>query len=171
MVQSVRLVFPGRVKPQLSRKGRGGLVRRIPARFHSALQSMQDQGRRDSAGQATTAKLAVGLNLDLIFPPAYRRGASAGDKPALMQDAHADSPGYELFMGTKVVDQDTIEIRRELRDLFRAHLPQFKPAGQRLTEPSAFSRRTPIPVIRGTAIEPIGSAVSGHSRSIDRPRR
>src|SRR5215471_16380753 len=65
------------------------LVRRIPARFHSALQSMQDQGRRDSAGQATTAKLAVGLNLDLVFPPAYRRGASAGDKPALMQDAHA----------------------------------------------------------------------------------
>src|SRR5262249_38075454 len=50
------------------------------------------------------------------------RGGSAGDKPALMQDAHADSPSYEFFGRTKVVDQGTIQIRGELRHLFRAHL-------------------------------------------------
>ena len=44
-------------------------------------------------------------------------------------------PGYELFGRTKVVDQGTTEIRGELRDLFKAHLPQVKPARQCLTEP------------------------------------
>jgi hypothetical protein len=53
-----------------------------------------------------------------------------------MQDAHADSPGYELFGGTKVVDQGTIQIRGELRHLFKAHLPQFKPGRQCLREAS-----------------------------------
>src|SRR5215472_8881728 len=51
-----------------------------------------------------------------------RRGC-ARDKPALMQDAHADCPGYELFVGTKVVNQGTIQICGELRQLFQAHLP------------------------------------------------
>jgi hypothetical protein len=53
-----------------------------------------------------------------------------------MQDTHADSPGNELFEGTKVVDEGTTEIRGELRHLFRAHLPEFRPVGQRLTKPS-----------------------------------
>src|SRR5262249_47051556 len=97
---------------------------------------MQDQRCRDGAGQPAAPKLKVGLNLDLEFPSADRRGGNAGDKPAPVQDAYAASPRYELFVGTKVVDQGTTEIRGELRDLFRAHLPQFKPAGQRLTEPS-----------------------------------
>src|SRR5215510_13805378 len=121
MVQSVGLVFPGRVKPQLPREGRGGLIRCIPTRFYSVLRAIQDKGCRDGAGQPAAAKLTVGLNLDLDLPS--RRGGSARDKPALMQDAHADCPGYELFVGTKVVDQRTIEIRRESRQLFQAHLP------------------------------------------------
>ena len=37
LFQSVRLVFPGRVKPQLSCEGCRGLIRRIPTRFHSVL--------------------------------------------------------------------------------------------------------------------------------------
>src|SRR5262250_2822409 len=123
MVQSVRVVFPGRVKPQLPREGRGGLVRCIPTRFYSVLQAIQYQGCRDGARQPAAAKLAVGLNLDLDLPSPNRRGGSAGDEPALMQDAHADSPGYELFVGTKVVNQGTIQIRRELCHLFLAHLP------------------------------------------------
>jgi hypothetical protein len=53
-----------------------------------------------------------------------------------MQDAQTDSPGNELFVGTKVVDQGRIQVCCELRHLFQAHLPQFKPAGQCLTEPS-----------------------------------
>ena len=87
------------------------------------LQAIQYQGCRDGAGQPTAAKLTVGLNLDLDLPSSNRRGSSARDKPALMQDGYADCPGYELFVGTKVVDQRTIEIRRELRQLFEAHLP------------------------------------------------
>src|SRR5262252_5574981 len=78
----------------------------------------------------------VGLNLDLAFPATNRCGGNASDKPALMQDAHADTPGYELFVGTKVIDQGRMQICGELRHLFQAHLPQFKPAGQCLTEPS-----------------------------------
>src|SRR5262252_7581906 len=123
MVQSVRVVFPGRVKPQLAREGRGGLIRCIPTRFYSVLQAIQDQCRRDSTGQPAAAKLTVGLNLDLDLPSPNRRGGGAGDKPALMQDAHADSPGYELFVGTKVVDQGWVQICGELRQLFEAHLP------------------------------------------------
>ena len=60
------------MKPQLSREGRGGLVRRIPAGFHSVPQAIQDQGCRDGAGQPAAAKLTVGLNLDLEFPAADR---------------------------------------------------------------------------------------------------
>src|ERR1700756_2741648 len=123
MVQSVRVVFPGRVKPQLPREGRGGLIRCIPTRFYSVLQAIQYQGCRDGAGQPAAAKLTVGLNLDLDLPSPNRRGGSARDKPALMQDAHADCPGYELFVGTKVVNQGTIQICGELRQLFQAQLP------------------------------------------------
>ena len=65
----------------------------------------------------------MGLNLDLDLPSPNRRGGCARDKPALMQDAHANSPGYELFVGTKVVNQGTIQICGELRQLFQAHLP------------------------------------------------
>src|SRR6516225_5126735 len=97
LFQSVRLVFPGRVKPQLPREGCRGLIRRIPARFYSVLQAIQYQGCRDSTGQPAAAKLRVGLNLDLEFSPANRSRGSAGDKPALMQDAHSDPSGYELF--------------------------------------------------------------------------
>jgi hypothetical protein len=39
-------------------------------------------------------------------------------------------------VGRKVIDQGRIQIRGELRHLFQAHLPQFKPDGQRPTEPS-----------------------------------
>src|SRR5215510_168074 len=46
----------------------------------------------------------------------------------------ADASGHELFVGTKVVDEGRIEIRGELPHLCEAHLPQDKPAGQRLTE-------------------------------------
>jgi hypothetical protein len=53
-----------------------------------------------------------------------------------MQDAHADASAHELFVGAKVIDQRRIQICSELRHLFQAHLPQFKPAGQCLTEPS-----------------------------------
>src|SRR5215471_2971361 len=118
MVQSVGLVFPGRVKPWLPREGSGGLIRRVPTRFYSVLQAIQYQGCRDGAGQPAPAKLRVGLNLDLDLPSSNRRGGSAGDKPALVQDAHANSPGYELFVGTKVVDQGTIQICGELRQVF-----------------------------------------------------
>jgi hypothetical protein len=104
-------------------EGRGGLIRCIPTRFYSVLQAIQYQGCRYGAGQPAAAKLTVGLNLDLDLPSPNRRGGSARDKPALMQDAHADCPGYELFVGTKVVNQGTIQICRELRQLFQAHLP------------------------------------------------
>jgi hypothetical protein len=69
LFQSVRLVFPGRVKPQLSCEGCRGLIRRIPTRFYSVLYAIQYQGCRDSTGQPTATKLTVGLNLDLQFPP------------------------------------------------------------------------------------------------------
>jgi hypothetical protein len=111
------------VKPQLPREGRGGLIRCIPTRFYSVLQAIQYQGCRDGAGQPAAAKLTVGLDLDLDLPSPNRRGSGARDKPALMQDAHAECPGYELFVGAKVVDQGTIQICGELRYLFRAHLP------------------------------------------------
>jgi len=78
----------------------------------------------------------VCLDLDLQFPPANRCGGGAGDKRALIQDAQADSSGNELFVGTKVVDQGRIKVHCELRHLFQAHVPQFKPTGQCLTEPS-----------------------------------
>jgi hypothetical protein len=87
------------------------------------VQAIQYQGCRDGAGQPAAAKLTVGLNLDLDLPSPNRCGGSARDKPALMQDAHADCPGYELFVGTKVVNQGTIQICGELRQLFQAHLP------------------------------------------------
>ena len=57
------------------------------------------------------------LNLDLEFPSANCCGGNAGDKLALMQDANANSPGYEFFVGTKVVDQGRGQIRGELRHL------------------------------------------------------
>src|SRR6516162_7853318 len=93
LFQSVRLVFPGRVKPQLPREGCRGLIRRIPTRFYSVLQAIQYQGCRDSTGQPAAAKLTVSLNLDLEFPSANRCGGNARDKLALIQDAHANSPG------------------------------------------------------------------------------
>src|SRR5207245_9566037 len=102
-------------------EGCRGLIRRIPTRFYSVLYAIQYQGCRDSTGQPTATKLTVGLNLDLPFPPANRCGGSAGDKPALMYDAHADSSGYELFVGTKVVDQGSIQICGKLRHLSHAH--------------------------------------------------
>jgi len=40
-----------------------------------------------------------------------------------MYDAHADPAGYELFVGTKVIDQGRIQICGELRHLLQAHLP------------------------------------------------
>src|SRR5215467_3450127 len=122
MVQSVCLVFPGRVKPQLPPEGRGGLVCCIPTRFYSVLQAVQYQGCRYGAGQPAAAKLTVGLNLDLDLPSPNRRGGSARDKPP---DAGCPCrlPGYELFVGTKVVNQGTIQICGELRQLFQAHLP------------------------------------------------
>ena len=83
-LQSVGLVFPGPVKPQLSCEGCRGLIRRIPTRFYSVLSALQYQGCRDSTGQPTATKQTVGLNLDLQFPPANRCGGSAGDKHALM---------------------------------------------------------------------------------------
>jgi len=87
------------------------------------LYAIQYQGCRDSTGQPTSTKLTVRLNLNLEFPAANRCGGNAGDKPALMQDAHADSSGYELFVGTKVVDQGRIQICGELRHLFPTHSP------------------------------------------------
>jgi hypothetical protein len=57
------------VKPQLSREGCGGLIRRIPTRLYFVLQAIQDQGSRDSAGKPAATKLRVGLNLDLEFSP------------------------------------------------------------------------------------------------------
>jgi hypothetical protein len=75
-VSAFSVADPGR-----SCAGTGGTSRPV-------LQSIQDQGCRDGAGQPAATNLAAGLNLDLEFPPAYRCGASAGDEPALMQDAH-----------------------------------------------------------------------------------
>jgi|SRR5215471_7470656 len=99
---------------------------------------MQYQGGSDSPGQPTATKLTLGLNLDLQLPPANRCRGCAGDKHTLMQDAQADSSGHELFMGTKVVDQGRIQICGKLHHLCQTHLPQDKPAGQGLTEPSQF---------------------------------
>jgi hypothetical protein len=53
-----------------------------------------------------------------------------------MQDTQTHSPGHELFRRTKVVNQGRIQVYCELRHLFQAYVPQFKPAGQCLTEPS-----------------------------------
>jgi hypothetical protein len=100
------------------------------------LQAIQYQACRDSTGQPTATKLTVGLNLDLAFPAANRCGGNARDKPALMQDAHADASAHELFVGAKVIDQGRIQICGEFCHVFQANLPQFKPAGQCLTEPS-----------------------------------
>ena len=40
LFQSVHVVFPGRVKPQLSCEGCRGLIRRIPTRFYSVVQAI-----------------------------------------------------------------------------------------------------------------------------------
>jgi hypothetical protein len=39
-------------------------------------------------------------------------------------------------VGRKVVNEGGVKVHRELRDLCKLHLPQLKPAGQYLTEPS-----------------------------------
>src|SRR5262249_60884581 len=103
--QSVRLVFPRRLNPQLSCEGGRGLIRRIPTRLEPVLEAILDQGCGDSPGQAAATKLTVCLNLDLHFPPTDRCRGSTGDERAPMQDAQTDSPGHELLVGSKVVEQ------------------------------------------------------------------
>jgi hypothetical protein len=61
-----------------------------------------------------------------------------------MQDAQANSLGNELLVGTKVVDQGRVKVCRELCHLIRAHLPQLKPGGQCLTEPSQLVYLKPL---------------------------
>src|SRR5262249_44391232 len=125
-----------RLKPQLSCEGGRGLIRRIPTRLEPVLEAILDQGCGDSPCQAAATKLTGCLNLDLHFPPTDRCRGSTGDERAPMQDAQTDSPGHELLVGSKVVDEGGIKLCGELRHLFEPHLPQFKSAGQCLTESS-----------------------------------